>query len=88
MTYENNAQHDFTANRHEFRARLPWIDKISSGVLEGRVQLGVRKTLDAVTALSSSVAGGEPLREIISACNFSTSQCVKEIKRRGIKVKV
>lgn len=74
-------------NKVEYRARLPWIDKISSGVLEGRVQLGVRKTLDVVTAIAST-GSGESRREVISACNFSTSQCVKELKKRGIKVKV
>lgn len=46
MNYENNTQ-------HEFRARLPWIDKIPSNVLEGRVDLGVRRTLEIVTAFAS-----------------------------------
>lgn len=96
MNYENNTQ-------HEFRARLPWIDKIPSNVLEGRVDLGVRRTLDIVTAFASQAgnlasladdptaymqAHRENTRQIISSCNFSTSQCVKEMKKRGVKIKL
>ncbi len=82
MHYENNSA------RHEFRARLPWIDKISTEVLESRVKLGVRRTLDAIAAIAG--APGVPpdaQRQAISACNFSASQCTKELKKRGVSVR-
>lgn len=84
--------------RVEYKARLPWIDKIPTHVLEGRVHLGLRKTLEIASATSESLGkmayacgGGEVFskeqRDILSACNFSSSQCVKELKKRGVKVK-
>lgn len=71
-----------------WKARLPWIDKISTEVLESRVKLGVGRTLDAITAIAG-VPGVSPdvQRQAISACNFSASQCTKELKRRGVSVR-
>lgn len=75
-------------NKVEYRARLPWIDKISTEVLESRVKLGVRRTLYAITAITG-VPGvtSDAQRQAISACNFSASQCTKELKKRGVTVR-
>lgn len=75
-------------NKMEYRARLPWIDKISTAVLEARVKLGIRRTLQAVEALAGTIGGdASTQRQAISACNFSASQCTKELKKRGVVVR-
>lgn len=71
-----------------WKARLPWIDKISTEVLESRVKLGVRRTLNAIAAIAGApVVPPDAQRQAISACNFSASQCIKELKKRGVSVR-
>lgn len=83
MTSMNNV--NVTANdHHEFRAALPWIDKINPDALAFRAKNGITKTL----AMGTKSAGDKTQAQaFISACNFSASQCVKELKKRGIPFK-
>lgn len=80
----------------EFKARLNYLDKIDSDVLVFRAKNGITKTLERVTQNAEQVRDGLlpashlPIvknlqRDMISACNFSASQCAKELKNRGIK---
>ena len=74
-----------TANdRHEFRANLPWIDKIDPDALAFRAKNGITKTLEQAT---KSVGDKTQVQAFISACNFGASQCVKELRKRGIPFK-
>lgn len=81
----------------EFKARLPYLDKIDSDVLVYRVKNGITKTLTAVeNGADVCRDGGFPAsthdiykklqRDMISSCNFSASQVAKELKARGIKI--
>lgn len=71
----------------EFRARLPWIDKIVSDILKHRATHGITKTLRLASACTyTENITVDHRKQMISACNFSASQCVKELKRRGEKL--
>lgn len=83
-------------DRVEFRANLPWIDKISPEALAFRAKNGITKTLDMATACANPIAHPDAPKNqlargsskaLIAACNFSASQCVKELKKRGIPFK-
>jgi len=72
-------------DRHEFRANLPWIDKINPEALAFRAKNGITKTLAKATdEVLNSAEGVSKTKSLIASCNFSASQCVKEIKRRGL----
>lgn len=86
--------------RTEFRANLPWIDKINPDALAFRAKYGITKTLAMASACAKAftapnttgdatvkVALKKETQAAISACNFSASQCVKELKKRGIPFK-
>ncbi len=87
-----------TANdRHEFRANLPWIDKIDPDALAFRSKNGITKTLVMATTGARAFSKFEnssvkqalkaDTQALISACNFSASQCGKELRKRGIPFK-
>ena len=71
-------------DRHEFRANLPWIDKIDPDALAFRAKNGITKTLALAT---KSVGDKTQAQALISACNFSASQSVKELRKRGLPFK-
>lgn len=83
----------------EFKARLPYLDKIPTDVLKARLEVGVTKMLALVTGAAAGLGkvayshGGEPkeaykqdARAAIAACNYSASQVAKELKARGVKI--
>lgn len=87
-------------DRVEFRAALPWIDKISPEALAFRAKHGITKTLAMATAGAKAftqlnitndsgvkAALKKDTQNAISACNFSASQAVKELRKRGIPFK-
>lgn len=84
-------------DRVEFRANLPWIDKISPEALAFRAKHGITKTLVMATAGAKAFSKYEnpalkralktDTQALIAVCNFSASQCVKELKKRGIPFK-
>ena len=71
-------------DRHEFRANLPWIDKINPEVLTYRAKHGITKTLVMATRCDDDKTQA---KGFIAACNFSASQAVKELRKRGIPFK-
>ncbi len=83
--------------RTEFRANLPWIDKIDPDALAFRAKNGITKTLAMATtgarAFSPIQDAGvkralkADTQALIAACNFSASQAVKELRKRGIPFK-
>ena len=75
-------------DRHEFRANLPWIDKINPDALAFRAKNGITKTLaQATNGALNSADGVSKTKSLIASCNFSASQCVKELRKRGIPFK-
>ena len=75
-------------DRHEFRANLPWIDKINPEALAFRAKYGITKTLaQATNGALNSAEGVSKTKSLIAACNFSASQAVKELRKRGIPFK-
>lgn len=92
MTSMNNVN-----DRHEFRANLPWIDKINPDALAFRAKNGITKTLVMATSGARAFSKFErsdvkqalksDTQALISSCNFSASQCVKELRKRGIPFK-
>lgn len=71
-------------DRHEFRAALPWIDKINPDALAFRAKHGITKTLVMATRCNEDKTQA---KGFIAACNFSASQCIKELRKRGISFK-
>lgn len=83
----------------EFKARLPYLDKIPTDVLKTRLEMGVGKMLALVSGAALVVGeanyshGGEvkeayklDARNCIASCNYSASQVAKELKARGVKI--
>ncbi len=75
-------------DRHEFRANLPWIDKINPEALAFRAKYGITKTLaQATNGALNSAEGVSKTKSLIASCNFSASQAAKELRKRGIAFK-
>lgn len=95
MTIKTNT-HKFQPG--EFRARYLKLEDIHTETLKYRAENGGRNTLVQATANAALVASPLTLypacavlkldtKHLLSAVNYSASQCRKELSRRGVKLK-
>ena len=96
MTIKTNT-HKFQPG--EFRARYLKLEAIHTDTLKYRAENGVRNTLVQATANAAKAASPltpyparvvlrlDTREHLLSAVNYSASQCRKELARRGVKLK-
>lgn len=95
MTIKTNT-HKFQPG--EFRARYLKLEDIHTETLKVRAERGIRGVLAVASAnaglVTSAYTPADDVRELkldtkhlLSAVNYSASQCRKELTRRGVKLK-